>query len=676
MIKQRRAFVLLFGFLLFFPLAILAQNNTVLKGDNAFTQYQYKKAIEYYKKAIPKLSGNLTERDRVIFRLAKIYGITDNWYMAVHYYEQLENSGYCAFDPECQNSFAKALQYTGDYDRSLFHYENYLEIVPNDSVALNMKNDLIRLRNNNKFEKYEVLNESSINSNKDDFGLVFANKKGDEVIFTSNRNGTTGKDLDQWSSAGLTDLFEAKISRSGKFNTPSLADEKGLINTPANEGTPCFTNNFSTLFYTRCDRKPETKIGDNRCVIVRANRNGSYWTIPEIILSNHENNVGHPALSDNELVMIFSCTDSVGIGGKDLWMVSRASKNESFGKPVNLGRTINTKGDEMFPSLQNDTVLYFASNGNGGYGGLDIYRTTQDSLGRWTSPINLGAPINSNADDFSIVFKRNSIEGYFSSNRDGGKGGDDIYYFKGTDLKMDLFGKISDVSAHDPLDSAFVFMINGSDTLVKLSDINGDYNFNITSVQDDNEYQIIVTHQGYFTQKQIYSSKMNDKNKHEKLDFEMIPIPETPIILPQILYELDKWDLLPQYHDSIYNLVAILDNNPNLQIELRSHTDARATDNYNDELSQKRAQTVVDFLIQEGIDPERLVAKGCGKRNPRKMEKDFRTGDFLIPKDTELNEIYITSLKKPEWREIANQLNRRTEFSVISTSFRKQVENN
>lgn len=672
--KHIIAFSLIIGILFIESTTVYTQINYVSKGDIAFSHYQYKTAVENYKKAIPKLTGDITERDRIIKRLADIYGITYEWNMAVSYYEQLENSGYCTSNPECQKNFAKALQYTGDFSRSLFHYEQYLVMVPNDSVALKMKNDLFSLRKNNQLEKYIVINETSINSNKDDFGLVFANRKEDEVLFTSNRNGTTGKEFDQWTSTGLSDLFESTISRDGKFLTPALADEKGLINTPANEGTPYFSSNFSTLFYTRCDRKPETKNGDKWCVIVQAGRNGSYWTIPEIILSKPENNVGHPTLSDNELVMIYSGTDTTGYGGKDLWMVFRDSKKKPFGQPVNLGRMINTEGDEMFPNLQNDTLLFFASNGHGGYGGLDIFKTTRDSSGKWSPVVNMGAPINTNADDFGIVFKRNTNEGYFSSNRDGGKGGDDIYHFKGTDLKMDLSGHVTDVSTLLPLEKSSVFLIEGSDTITMVSDSHGFYMFNYSMVHEENEYQVVAIHQGYFSQKQIFTTKKNTGNMHKTIDFGLIPIPETPIILPEILYELDKWDLLPQYHDSLHNLVTILNDNPNIRIELRSHTDSRATDKYNDELSQKRAQTVVDFLIREGIDSERLVAKGCGKGSPRKMDYDFKSGDLFIQKGTILDENYVSSLDKPEWREMAFQLNRRTEFSVISTSFRNQIE--
>jgi peptidoglycan-associated lipoprotein len=206
----------------------------------------------------------------------------------------------------------------------------------------------------------------------------------------------------------------------------------------------------------------------------------------------------------------------------------------------------------------------------------------------------MGSPVNSNADDFSIVFRKCCEEGYFSSNRREGRGGDDIYAFKEIRLKIE-----------EP----------ETDTIV-------------------------------------------------------IPKPDEPVVLPQILYELDKWNLQPQYQDSLRNFVVFLKDNPNLQIELRSHTDSRATDKYNDELSQKRAQTVVDFLISQGVEPGRLVARGYGKRSPRKMDKDYRYGDLFIPKETVLDDAYISSLTKLEWQEIAHQLNRRTEFSVISMNYK------
>jgi peptidoglycan-associated lipoprotein len=393
----------------------------------------------------------------------------------------------------------------------------------------------------------------------------------------------------------FSDIFRSVSTRAEKFSTPVNADAQGIVNTSANEGAPFLNADYSVLYFTRCEKKPENKDGTTWCLIMKAERSGSRWENPEAVLSDPERNIGHSTLSADELTMIYSGANEGGSGQKDLWMVKRNSKKDPFGPPVNLGPVINTPGDEMFPYLRFDSLLYFASDGHGGSGGLDIFLSFRDSSGAWSAPQNPGPPINSNKDDFAIVFKKCCEEGFFSSNRDGGRGGDDIYHFEEIKLKVEV-----------PV-----------------------------------------------------------------VDTVPVPIAAEPVVLPQILYELDKWDLQPQYQDSLLNFVVFLKDNPNLQIELRSHTDSRATDKYNDELSQKRAQTVVDFLISKGIEPGRLVAKGYGKRNPRKMETDFRSGDLFIPQNTILDESFISSLQKPEWIEIAHQLNRRTEFTIISTSYKK-----
>ena len=662
---------LLFGLILLLSFSVNAQEKFIRLADNDYSHYQYMSAIANYKKGLTQLNGNDVERDRVMNRLAEMYGKTDDWKMALSYYKRLDKSGYCNKDLECRLNYAVALQYMGEDSLSLLEYNHYLDKVPGDSVALKMKNDLINLKINVYAEKYSVVNTKEINSNNDDFGLIYANRKEDEVLFTSNRKGTTGKDIDQWTSSGFSDLFKAGFSKDGKFSTPILADGNEIVNTRANEGVPFLSNNYSTLYYTRCERKPETKNENMGCVIMKAEKNGINWTKPESVLSNPESSIGQPTLSENELIMIYSGSDPNGVVGKDLWIVKRDSKRKPFGVPVNLGHTINTPGDELFPYLQNDTLLYFASNGHGGYGGLDIYKIILSSSGNYSSPENIGAPVNSNADDFAIVFNKKTDEGYFSSNRVGGKGGDDIYYFRRNELKFELSGHVIDISTRLPIEESDVLLINKQDTVIVKTNLEGYFELGNSMVKSGFDYNIFVSHQGYFTQKQNFSSNNIDNDKHWIFDFELVPIPESPIVLPQILYELDKWELLPQYQDSLRSLVNIMNDNPNIRIELISHTDASATDAYNDELSQKRAQTVVDFLVSQGVEVSRLEAKGYGKRHPRKMEYDYKSDDFLIPEGTILDEAFINTLKNTKWQEVVNQLNRRTEFSVISSTFRK-----
>ena len=659
------------GFVLLLAIPALAQEKYIKTGDDAYRQYQFQTAAENYKKALSDFKGAPVERDRITSRLAEIYFLTNDWKMASTYYKKLEKNGYCDRSPECLQHYASTLQYLGEDSLAMVRFEQYLALVPGDSMVNRKVQDLKKHMDKPEPQKYRVENAVAFNSSKDDFGLVFSNRKEEEVIFTSNRKGATGKDIDQWTSSYFSDLFKATMTSGGKILAPALADNQGLVNTVANEGAPFISSNYSTLYCTRCEQKPEKKSGISWCYIIESKRNGSRWTKPEVVYSDPEGNTGHATLTDDELLMVFAGSNEKGLGKKDLWMTSRVSKNKPFGPGVNLGSLINTAGDEVFPMFRNDTTLYFASEGHGGFGGLDIFKSTRLANGYWSAPANMGSPINSNSDDFAIAFMRGTEEGYFSSNRAGGKGGDDLYHFKKIELKFELSGSIAEVTTHSTLGNFPVLLLDGKDTLSSAADAQGHYQFDKSGIRGNREYSLVVAYPGYFTQKQTFSTQNVESDKQWVIDFEMVPIPASPIVLPQILYELDQWALMPQYQDSLRSLVAILNDNAELRIELRSHTDARATDQYNDELSQKRAQTVVDFLISQGIEPARLEARGYGKKNPRTMTAEFRSGGLLIPKGTILDESYVASLKKTEWQEVVHQLNRRTEFSVISSSFRK-----
>lgn len=660
--------VLFLAFVLFLIIPTQAQQKYIKTGDDAYRQYQFHTAAENYKKALSDFKETPTERDRITFQLSEIYFHTNDWKTALTYYKKLEKNGFCDRNPDCLQHYATTLQYLGEDSLAIVRFEKYLALVPGDSLINRKLQDLKKRRETPNPQKYTVENAASFNSNKDDFGLVFSNRKEDEVIFTSTRKGATGKDIDQWTSAYFSDLFKASISANGKVTGPVLADNQGIVNTVANEGVPFMNNNYSTLYCTRCEQKVEKKSGNIWCYIIESKRNGTRWMKPEVVYSDPDGNTGHATLTSDELLMIFAGSNEKGLGKKDLWMTSRVSKNKPFGPGVNLGSLINTAGDELFPMLRDDTTLYFASEGHGGYGGLDIFKSTRKANGEWSVPENMGSPINSNSDDFAIVFRKGVEAGYFSSNRAGGKGGDDLWSFKRIELKLGLSGNITDAVTHFTLANFSVYLIDANDTLLLTSDAQGHYKYDKLQIRENREYSLIAAHPGYFTQKLGFSTINIESDKEWILDFEMVPIPESPIVLPQILYDLDQWVLLPQYQDSLRSLVTILNDNPEISIELRSHTDARATDQYNDELSQKRAQTVVDFLISQGIAPSRLQAKGYGKRSPRRMDRDYKMNGLLISKGTILNEAYVASLKKTEWQEIVHQLNRRTEFSVISSS--------
>ena len=380
--------------------------------------------------------------------------------------------------------------------------------------------------------------------------------------------------------------------------------------------------------------------------------------------------IGHPTLSSDELKLFFASERKNGLGGKDLWIAERESSNDKFGRPRNLGPTVNTEGDELYPYMRNDSTLYFASNGHGGMGGLDIFVTTLDSLGEWSEPINLKHPFNSIGNDYGISFHPNEERGFFISNRDSKNGlDDDIYYFIEPPVLFTISGNIKNQNSLQFVEGAEVKITNayGAKFSTKSSET-GAFMFTNTQIKANETYIITINKKNYFAFSDTISTEGYETSQDFVKEYQISTIPDNPVVLPDILYDLAKWELQPQFEDSLRGLIEMLQVNPNITIELGSHTDSRDSHESNDILSQKRAQSVCDYLVIRGIDPYRLKAKGYGERKPRTLQKDYKYKDFVIVSGTQLTDEYINGLPK-EIQEFAHQLNRRTEFKVISKDY-------
>jgi len=323
----------------------------------------------------------------------------------------------------------------------------------------------------------------------------------------------------------------------------------------------------------------------------------------------------------------------------------------------------------MFPFLRNDTVLFFASDRHIGMGGLDIFKSSRVDE-EWADPENLKPPINTNYDDFGIIFRPEEESGFFASNRRGGRGGADVFSFIKPPLEFTLAGVIKNDLTLQFVEGASINLVGSNGvSLIGKTDPKGYYNFGKTQILPNVSYEIIVNKENYFNTSGKITTVGVEGSKDFERDFLLQPIPEEPVVLPDILYDLDKWDLKPQYQDSLQGLIATLNQNPTIIIELASHTDSRATDEYNDILSQRRAESVVNYLIERGIDPDRLLAQGYGERSPRTLHRDMLRDGFEFKDGTVLTEDFIISLESNEEMEAAHQLNRRTEFEVLSTDF-------
>lgn len=646
-----------------------AQSNYVVMGNKAYENKQYIPAIEYYNKALNRLNENRQERNEILYKIADCYRLTNNHKKAENTCQKLIKSKYSDEKPEILLNCANSLVILGQYAEALPLYERFLQKFPQDQSGLIGKATCeMGLYDTIVHKKWIVNHLTELNTSDDDFAAFYADNKSSTVIFTSNRKGATGKEMDNWTGGYFSDLFTASINDQGKWEKVRPLDSDDRVNTVANEGAGGFDNKFKTLCFTRCEKAGKIS---HFCKIMETDRSGNGWTKPVVIYQDSLGNAGHPALSQNRLLMVFSSNRTDGSGGRDLWIARRASTHKPFTVVENLGKQINTAGDEMFPTIVGDSLLYFASNGHPGLGGLDLYKVSLNNISQ-SVPEHLPRPVNSNGDDFAISFEQGKERGFFTSRRQGGKGGDDIYSFEKLPPLITLNGLLIDDVSREPMaDIKFSLVKGKNDTLKFATNSNGSFSIKSEFLKSPAKYSLIFAKTDYFTRKSEIVIPKTENDTSIFVAASLIPIPEKPIVLPDIYYELDKWDLLPQYQDSLIVLVGILNDNPNIVIELASHTDSRASDGYNDQLSQKRAESVVNFLTSKGIEQERLVAKGYGERMPRVLNSAITKDGFIFNPGIKLTESYILSIKDLNKREAAYQLNRRTEFSVISKNFKK-----
>lgn len=648
------------------------KRNFTQEADQAFDDQMYYTAIDKYKKAYSKVKSNRTEKKRILFQIAECYRLTANWKRAESQYKRMLRVNYQKQNPLTMLYYADALMANQNYAEAAESYKAYMELAPEDPRGrVGYESCELTVKWLENPTRYEVTNEKKLNSKSDDFSPTYADKKFRSLVFTSAREGSTGNRIDDWTGQNFSDLYFTQVDRKGDWSAPSLLDEDNLVNSEANEGAATFDEKFNTLYFTRCGVGKKQVMG---CQIYTSRRKGRGWAEPELVQIDIDSTVtyGHPTVSADELILIFASDQKPGSQGqKDLWMVTRDRKSKPFGKPVNLGSNINTVGNELFPFLRSDTVLYFASNGHPGMGGLDIFRVARKSKDdAWGTPVNMKSPVNSYADDFGAVFITGEERGFLTSNRAGGRGAHDIYSFFERPLLFTIAGTVRDERTLQYIEGAKVVLTGSNGTSYEaLTNSQGNYSFDNTQVLKFTSYDLNVTRNGYFSEAAKETTVGLQENKDFVIDFRLVPVPETPIILPEILYDLAKWDLKPQYQDSLIGLIQILEKNPTFVIELAAHTDARDTDEKNDILSQNRAQSVVDYLILRGINPGRLVAKGYGERVPRTIQKEIKRAGYTFTAGSVLTEDFIAKLPGTAAKEAAHQLNRRTEFRILRKDF-------
>ena len=648
------------------------RRNPAKNADLAFGRKQYTEAADRYKKAYRKVRRNKDERNRISFQMGECYRLIGLTKRAEPFYKRLLKTEYPNTHPEVYLYLADTYKMNEKFKDAIEMYEIYAEKVPEDPRGpLGAETTRMIEEWMENPSKYQLTELKKVNSSRDnDYCATWLNNNYNEIIFTSNRDAATGKEKDGITGQEFADFFTSKQDRKGDWSTPVLADESENINTEASEGTPFMNSKYSKLYFTRCQNGAHRK---NGCQIMVAGKSGGAFSEAhpvEIAGIDTLDIVGHPTLSSDELIMYFAAERKGGFGGNDIWIAMRDNVSESFKHPFNLGEKINTAGNEVFPFLRYDTVLYFASDGHGGMGGLDIFVTSMDTAGEWGEPRNLKYPINSTGDDFAIMFHPTEERGFISSSRGNGRGLDNIYYFEEPPILFTFSGTVKDAKTKQYVSNASVRMVgsDGSSNMTRTNE-KGYFNFSESQMNMNTTYDITIDKDNYFTLTAQETTIGLEFSKDIEKEYDIEPIPQEPIMLPDILYDLGKWDLKPQFEDSLQGLIETLQVNPTITIELASHTDLRDTDEHNDILSQKRAQSVVDYLIIRGIDPMRLTAKGYGERVPRTLQNDITVKGYTFKAGTRLTEDFINSLPNNEIKEAAHQMNRRTEFRILSKDY-------
>ena len=643
--------ILTFTFVIFSIFSVVSQTRNYKKAEAYFDTQEYFLAKDAYKEAKSESKNKAFKAD-IQFKIAECYRNLNNIKKAEKEYKKAIKYKYD--DAVVYYYYAECMRMNEKYEEAITQYEKFLSSVPNDEVGLRgLESCKLASEWKNNPTRYIVKNRALFNSKNVDFSPTFAKKDYSIVYFTSSRAGANGENINNNSGEKFTDLFETQIDKKGKWSVPIPLGEN--INSEFDEGASCINAQMNMMYFTRC-REDAEDIAP--CKIYKAKRKGKKWGTPERVkLVADTIDVSHPALSADEKTLYFVADMRGGRGRKDIWYVTKTKSGWS--KPKNMGQEINTAGNERFPYISAKEVFYFSSDGHISMGGMDIFKGIVDEDGIWVIE-NMKSPINSSGDDFGIIFEGKTENGYFTSSRTGGKGKDDIYSFILPPLVFNVNGVVKDTKDASVLSGAKIKLI-GSDgtTLEVLTDGEGKFKFPLKAKTD---YQFVVSKKKFFNNAQ---TKETTKGVKDSKDFILEIFLETsvkPIVLENVQYDYGKWDLRPEAMEELDNLVAILHENPNMLVELSSHTDNRGSDEDNRELSQKRAQSVVDYLVDKDIAAKRLTAKGYGADEPRHIdEKTAEKFDFINEGDV-LTPDFIENLKSKNEKEEAHQLNRRTEF--------------
>jgi peptidoglycan-associated lipoprotein len=622
--------------------------------NKAYLIGEYDRAATQFKKAYRKEKNKYTKGE-ISYYMGECYRKTNKARKATMHYARAVRYNY---------EMADAGLYLGDcylasqkYEEAIEAYEEYLQKEPLDKRAQNGIASCKIAMKDSLETRYTVTKLKKINNTRySDFSPGYASSDYDQIYYSSMRTEKKKRKKSRITGQGGSNIYMAKIDAKGEWTDPELLDE--TINTEFDEGSATMSGNGKEMYFTRCRYDNEMARSAEMYMV---SRSGGKWGEPTQIKIADSLLVAHPAISADGETLYFVSDMPGGYGGKDIWKAKKGGEG-GWGEPVNMGNVINTAGDELFPSVRTDGSLYFSSTSHVGYGGLDIYRAVFNEDKQDWEIFNLGRPINSEADDFGIAFKGMEEAGLFSSSRGSSKGVDNIYEFSLPKLEFGLKGQVYSQKTDDPITDAYMRLIGTDGTNVKLN-IRNDGSFG-AKLSPQTEYVFMVASKGYFNYKHKLSTVGLGNNKEFEVEVGMMPM-EDAIVLKNINFEKDQFDLNNNSQQELDRLAMILGMNKEIVLEIVAHSSGEGTGSEAIVLTQKRAQSVMDYLMKKGIPTERLSAKGVGDSEPITVSKRQARKYKFIDEGTILSPRFIRQIRGKSNKEAAHKLNRRIEFKIM-----------
>lgn len=668
----------LFFLLAFLMLAASCDEASIeKKGDKALALGEYYVAGEYYRRAYSKTPAKEKEhRGRRALKMARCFNHINNTTKALGGYRNAVRYGtILAAD---RLDYARALLKNGEYKTALAEFQLLQDSLDNDTSTLTekhsrytpeqaavlVKNGIISATNAPQWKQegsaYSVKRMDFFNSRRDDYSPCLGGEDNDKLYFSSTRNDAEGDEMSGVTGMKAADIFVSEKDDKGKWSKPEPV-ASGL-NTAYDEGACCISSDGKEMYLTQC---PFEDAAPRYAKVMISNRADASWgKAKEFHLTRDTLSAfAHPAISPDSEWLYFVSDMPGGVGGLDIWR-TRIMNGMAMGVE-NLGEPINTPGNEMFPTFRPNGDLYFSSDGHPGMGGLDIFIYKDSTL------IHPGFPLNSQADDFGMTFEGAYNRGYFSTSRNDGRGNDHIWWFENPEMVQLIKGVIYEIDGYG-LPDAEAYIV-GSDGTNQHSLVKSDGSFEYVA-KPGTDYIILGTCGGFLNHKEEVTVPADVKESETySLLFPLANI-SVPVLIDNIFYEFGKARLLPSSAHALDSLVTMLNDNPNITIELSAHTDFRGSNEFNQKLSQQRAESVVNYLISKGIAADRLTPVGYGEENPKRIRKKVADHYPWLNEGDVLTEEFISKLK-PDEQETANALNRRTEFKVLRTTYNMFDEN-